>query len=237
IFTRILTAVHFDKLATQVKADDLLKKANISLTPSQLIGKFFYWLAILLVVITLSDTMGWESISKEISNLLRFLPKLLMAIVFFIVGTYIATFIRDIIRGATSSIGISTGKMISSVVFYFLLVMVTLTALNQAGMDTSIITSNLLLILGAVLAAAAISYGVASRDVLSNILASFFSRKTFGIGQVIEVEGARGEIVSMNNISVTIKDQNGNNIVIPTQKLINNNVVIFKSGKPPHAGK
>jgi len=237
VITRIFTALHFDQLAAKVNADDLLQRANIKLTPSQLIGKFFYWLMILMIIISACDTLGLESVSNEISRLIQFLPKLMISIMFFIVGTYIASFIRDIIRGATSSIGISTGKIISNVVFYLFMMIVTLTALEQAGLDTDIITSNLLLILGTVLLAGAISYGLASRDVLSNILASFFSRKTFGIGQTIEVEGVRGTIVDMNNISVTIEDLKGDKIVIPTQKLINNNVTIVKTNGRPQAGQ
>lgn len=237
IITRICTALHFDQLAAKVNADDMLQKANVKLTPSQLIGKFFYWLMILMIIITVSDTLGWESVSKEISRLIQFLPKLLIAIMFFVVGTFIATFIRDIIKGATSSIGISTGKLLSTFVFYLFMMIVTLTALEQAGLDTTIITSNLLLILGTILLAGAISYGLASKDVLSNILASFFSRKTFGIGQTIEVEDVRGTIVDMNNISVTVQDVKGDKIVIPTQKLINNNVTIVKTDNRPHAGQ
>ena len=235
VITRICTALHFNDFAAKIKADDLLEKANIKLTPSQLIGKFIYWILILMVIITVADTMGWESVSNEISRLIQFLPKLFIAVLFFVVGTFIATFIRDIIRGATASIGVNGGKIISNVVFYFFMMIVTLTALEQAGMPTTIITSNLLLILGTIMLAAAISYGIASKDVLSNILASFFSRKTFGIGQTIEVDGVKGTIVDMSNISVTLRDLKGDRIVVPTQKLINNKVTIFKQDSRPSA--
>lgn len=235
VFVRILSTFRFDTLAAKINADDLIKKANIEMTPSQLVGKFIYWLLILMVITTTADALGWNAVSSEISNLMHFLPRLMVAIVFFIVGTFVATFIRDVIRGATSSIGISTGKLISNVVFYLFLIVVVLTSLKQTGIDTSIITSNLLLILGAVLAAAAISYGLASKDVLSNILASFFSRKTFGIGQTIKINGTIGTIIDMNNISVTVQDDEGNKIIIPTNQLINNQVTIYQKGNRPSA--
>ena len=225
--SRLLRVVKFDTLAEKIKATDYLEKANVSLSPSNLIGKFVYWIILLLVIISASDALGWDAVSREISKLLGYLPNLLIAIVFFVVGTYIATFVRDVISGATSSLGISTGKLISNVVFYLLFIIVTLTALGQAGVDTSIITSNLLMILGTVLAAAAISYGFASKDVLSNILASFFSRKTFGVGQTIEVNGAKGKIVAVNNISVVVENTQGERIVIPSHQLITNQVKII----------
>lgn len=225
--TRLLKAVKFDLLAEKIKATEFLTKANIQLTPSALVGKFAYWIILLLVIISASDALGWNSVSREVSKLIGYLPNLLIAIVFFIIGTYIATFVRDIIRGATSSLGIGTGKLISNVVFYLLFIIVSLTALDQGGMDTSIITSNLLMILGAILAAAAISYGFASREVLSNILASFFSRRTFLVGQTIEVEEVKGKIISINNISVTIQNGEHEKVIIPAHLLITNKVKII----------
>lgn len=224
---RLLKTIKFDELSDKINVTSFLERANVNLAPSQFIGKFFYYIFLLLVVNSAAGALGWTSISDEISKLLGILPNLMIAIIFFIVGTYIASFVRDIIRGATSSMGISAGKIISNLVYYFLFMIVTLTALGQAGIDTTIISANLSLILGAILLSAAISYGFASRDVLSNILASFFSRKTFSIGQVIELDGERGKIIATNNISVTVLNAQQEKIVIPAHQLIVNKVKII----------
>lgn len=224
--TRLLGLMRFDKLAESIKADQFLQKANINLAPSRVVGKFVYWLLILLIIMTASETLGWHAVSQEISNLLGILPNLMISIIFFIVGTYIATFVRDLIRSTTRSLGISAGRLISSFVFYLLIAIVSLTALEQAGLDTKIITSNLLLIMGAILAAAAISYSIASKDLLANLLAGFFSQRTFQIGQVIEIDGIVGKIVSQNKISVTLQISMEEQVVIPTHQLITSKVRI-----------
>lgn len=224
---KLLKVAKFDKLADMMNATEMLKRGNILLTPSKLVGRFIYWLLMLLVFITASETLGWDSVSKEISKLLGYLPALFSAILFFTVGVYFATIVRDFIKGAMKSLGISVGNIISSFAFYLLIILVTLTSLDQAGIDTSIITSNLLIILGAILGAAAISYGFASRDIFSNILASLFSRRMFEAGQTIEFDGVKGKVVGMSNISVTI--QSGNEkIIIPTHQLITNKVKIIE---------
>lgn len=224
--SKLLKVAKFDAFAEKIGAADYLKKASVKMLPSQVLGKFVYWLIILMVVITVSETMGWDAVSTEVSKLIAYLPKLLVAIVFFIIGSYIASFVRDFIRGATASLSIGSGRIISSFVFYLLFILVTLTALEQAGMDTTIITSNLLLILGTILAAAAISYGFASRDILSNILAGFYSKKQFRIGQVIEIEEIKGRIVDISNISVTLQLSDKEQVVIPIHQLITHRVKI-----------
>jgi len=228
LVARILKAVKFDKLASKIQVEDFLLKANINMAPSKFVGKFVYWFIMLIVLVSASETLGWEAVSNEISKLIGYLPKVLIAIVIFILGSYFATFVRDVIAGATSSLGISTGKIISRFVFYLLMVMITLTALDQAGIDTTIITSNLLLILGSILAAAAISYGFASRDVLSNILAGYFGRNTYKPGLHIEINGVAGEILSITSVGITIQAANGDKIIFPTKDLLNNQVKIIK---------
>lgn len=227
IVTRGLKLIKFDTLAERIQAQAFLQKANIQKTPSEVIGTFIYWILMLLVVLSASDALGWSAVSQEVSKLLELLPNLLVAVIFFIVGTYIATFVRDIIRSATHSLGIAAGRIISSVIFYLLLVLVILTALNQAGVNTDIITSNLMIILAAVLGAAALSYGLASRDVMTNILANFFNRRTFIPGQTIEIDEIKGMIISTSSTSVILKSDKGEKIVIPAQEMLTKRVRII----------
>ena len=224
--TRLLRLIKFDGLAEKAKADQYLKKANINISPSQIVGRFVYWILLLLVLITASDTLGWTTVSGELSRLMAYLPNLLTAIIIFIIGIYIASFLRDIIAGATTSLGISSGKIVSSFVFYLLFIVITLTAMKQAGIDTSIISNNLLLVLGAILIAAAISYGYASKDVLSNILAGYFSRHSFRVGMEIEVDGIRGIIMSRTNMGITVEKSDEERVLIPTRILISRNIHI-----------
>ena len=227
--TKLLKLIKFDTLSERINTSEYLKKANISLSPSKLVGKFIYYIILLLVLITASETLGWDAVSTEISKLIGYMPNLFIAVVIFIIGVYIATFIRDIIAGATGSLGISSGKIISNFVFYLLLITISLTALSQAGVDTSIITSNMLLILGAILFSAAISYGFASKDVLSNVLAGFFSRNIFSKGMTIEVAGLKGTVEGITSTGLSLKDENGDINIIPTSILINNTVKVFKT--------
>ena len=41
--------------------------------------------------------MSWEIVSKEIGNLLRYLPRLFSALALFMVGIYIAKFVKNAI--------------------------------------------------------------------------------------------------------------------------------------------
>jgi small-conductance mechanosensitive channel len=227
-FERLLRTVKFDAFAERLKLTGFLQQAGIQLSPSTIIGRFIYWVLVLLIIASAAETLNWTSVSYQIQRFLEYLPKLITAILIFGIGAYIASLVRDFIRSATGSLGISTGRILSTVIYYVLFIMVILTALEQAKVDTRLLSTNLLMVIGAILLAAAISYGFASRDVLSNILASFFNKRNFHKGMVIEVDGIRGMIVDISNVAITIQVSDTERVVIPSHQLMTTKVKIIK---------
>jgi len=226
VVAKLLDLAKFDEVADKMQVTEMLERGNITAKPSGIVAKFAYWIVMLLVFITATNSLGWTVVSEKLGDLIDYLPRLFSAGIIFAIGIWIASFIRDIISAATSSMGVSTGNIISSFVFYFLATMVTLTALQQVNINTDIITSNIFIILGAVLIAGAIAYGFASRDILTNILSSYFSRNKYEIGQHIRVRDVEGKITDLDNISVTIQTAN-DIVVVPIRKLIENDVHIL----------
>ena len=227
-FERVLTTVKFDRLAERIKLTTFLQQAGILMTPSAIIGRLIYWVFVLLIIASAAEALNWTAVSSQIQQFLLYLPNLVTAIFIFIVGVYLASLVRDFVRTSTISLGISTGRILSSVIYYLLFVMVVLTAMDQAKIDTRVLSTNLVIIIGAIMLSGAVSYGIASRDVLANILAGFFNKKTFQKGMIIEIDGIQGMIISSTNVSVTLQVTDTERVVIPSQQLLNSKVKIIK---------
>jgi len=224
IVVRVLKSVHFDQLVEKLNIESLFIRLNIKVKPSAIIGKFVYWLIMLVFIISATEILGWKIVSTEISKLIEFLPKLLFALIFFIVGFYLSELLKKAVYSATNSAGISGAKAISSIVFYVLMVFISITSLNQAGVDTTLFTSNITLIIGGALLAFAIAYGFASRDILTNILASFYVRDKYKVGSKIRINEIQGVIENSDTLSITIVTDDNRKLVIPIKKLISEEV-------------
>jgi hypothetical protein len=227
VVRKALKVIQFDKLIEKINVDAILEKAHITIKPSDIIGKFVYWVILLLFLVTASDTLGWNVVSQSIHDLIAYLPKLFSAIVIFVLGLYIANFVRTGLKGLFDSLSITSGNMISTFAFYLIAIIITLTALSQAGVDTTIITSNVTLIVGGIVLAFAISFGFGSRNVLTNILSSYYVKQNFEVNQVIEIADLKGKIIKINNISCIVETTSGH-VVIPVNKLLSENVKIVQ---------
>lgn len=223
---KFLKATGLDKLVDTDPFNSYYEKSGIKSLPSQWLAKLVFWIFILSTILIVSETFGWHILSEMlVDSLVTYLPRIFTGILFFIIGLYLLTFIKDFIRAATSSLGLSAGKLISNIVFYFLLIIVALTSLEQAGIDTAILKSNFTIILAAILFSASVSYAYASRDILTNILSSFFSRNIFRVGQKIVIGDLEGEIIEITNISVILNTIEGK-VVFPVKDLVNKTVKI-----------
>jgi len=225
IVRKALKVIGFDKLAEKISVNEILGRANINTDSSDIVGKFVYWVIMLLFFVTASDTLGWSVVSESIGDLILYLPKLFSAVIIFVIGFYIASFVKKGLKGVLDSLSVSSSNILSSIAFYIILVIISLTAFNQAGVDTAIITSNVIIIIGGVILSFSISFGFGSRDILANIISSFYTKSNFAVGQEIQIIEVKGTIQKIDSTSCTIKTKTGLTI-IPVKRLLTEKVEI-----------
>ena len=181
---------------------------------------------ILIFIIVGAEVLELNLVSNEVGKLLGYLPMFFSALAIFVFGLYGATYLKKSIRTLLKAIDISGSKVISNIVFIVLFIFVSIISLNQAGINTDIITSNLLLIIGSVLAAFSLAFGLGSRDVIFRLLLGFYAKKTFHVGQRIIIDEKQGVISAIDNITMVVTFVD-NKIVYPIKYITNSRVEII----------
>ena len=225
IIKKLLKKIKVDDLAEKLEIDGLLAKVGIKKI-SSFVGGLLYWIIMLFGLIISSEIIGIPAITEGVAAIMAYLPKLAAAFIIFLIGLFLSDMIKKMILSATASIGLSGGKVIANIVYYIILIFISITALNQTGIDTSIITSNLTLIFGSMLLAFAISYGFASRDILTNVLSSFYGKDRFKVGMRIKINDTIGEIVKIDSLAITLKTEK-NTKIIPVKNLVTEEIEIL----------
>ncbi len=225
IIKRALKAIKIDDLADKLNDIDIVRQANMKILPSSVISKVIYYVLMLITLVVATDKLGVESVTNLLTDFIGYLPRLLTGLIFFVIGLVIADTIRGVVLTACQSLGIPSAKVIASVVFYFIFLSVTMSALDQAGIQTDFIKSNLMIIIAGVVGAFAFGYGLASKGMMANLLASFYAKGKFIIGDTITVDDIKGQIVAMDNTSFTVQTD-ASKIVFPLSKLTEKGIEI-----------
>ncbi|MEP3207565.1 MAG: mechanosensitive ion channel domain-containing protein [Maribacter sp.] len=224
VLKKILRLAKIDKISDQVNEAKLFGEGVTKINLEKMILGFVKWALLLVFVIIAADIVELTVISSEIANLLRYLPVLFSAIVIFMVGLYISNFIKKMLVKVFESMRLGGSKIVSGAIFYILVIFVTITALNHAGIDTQIITNNFTLILGAFLLAFALAFGLGSRAVVADLLRTFYARKNYSVGDKIKLKDLEGTILTIDSIFVTLETDEKKCVVLPIKELVENRI-------------
>ena len=227
LLKRILKLIKVDELTKQLNEIEIIEGKKLNVSISKIIISFAKWALYLILIIVVSEIIGLTIVSEEIGHLFRYLPQLLSAVIIFMIGLFVANFVKKSIQSFFKSFELSGSKIVSQLVFFVLLTIISVTSLNQAGVDTEIITSNLTLIFGAFLLSASLAIGLGARSVIADLLRMFYTRRNYEIGQKIKFKKIEGEIISIEDLSITLKTKKGK-LVIPIKDIVENKIEILE---------
>jgi small-conductance mechanosensitive channel len=233
LIKRLLSRTGIDKLAERLNQIEIMEKARIRIVPSVLFSKVLYYILMLIVVLAATDILGVEAVSNLMVDIINYLPSLLVAFLVFFIGILFADFIKGIVLSTTKSLGIPSAHLIANFIFYFIVIAVAMSALGQAQIDTEFLSANLTIIIAGGVLAFALGYGLASKDMMANFIASFYSQKKVAMGDTVKIGDASGTIIDMDSTAITLKGEQDQTIILPLSKLTSENVVILKKAPRP----
>lgn len=217
--------IGLDRLGEKLNNIDMIANANFNIELSKIISKIIYYFIILVFIVAATDVIGIPALTNLFNDILNWIPNLLVALVILAVGLVFADFLRGLIYTACNSFGIPSARMISLFAFYFLFINIVISALSQARVDTSFISSNISILIGGAALAFAIAYGLASKNVLSNFLSSHYSKEKLKIGDRITVAGHQGVITDMDRSNLVLASE-GKKVIIPLHRLTTETIEI-----------
>jgi small-conductance mechanosensitive channel len=226
IIVKAFKNIGIDKLGDKLNDLDFVKKFKLNIVLSQIISKIVYYFIIMIFLSTATETLGFKVITDLVANMVNMVPRIIAAMILLLVGLLLADVIQKAVVSACRSLNIASAKLIGSIVFFFFLAITVIASLGQAGINTSLLESSFNLIVAGIIFAFAFGYGFASKDVLANIISSFYSKNNLKIGQVIELDGKKGSIISIDNTFITLQIAENLKVQIPISSLQTNNVTI-----------
>lgn len=227
ILSKILAKIGVDRLAEMLDDIDLVQRSGVLKDKlSAIIAKIVYYMLMLTFIIAATETLGVAAITQLFTDLMNYLPFLLTASVVFMLGLFLADMVQGAVVTLCQSLGIASAKMIGSIVFYFLFVTIAVSALAQAKINTEFISSSLVVLIGAGALAFAFGYGLASKDLVSNYLASYYNKNKVRVGDEVRIMGERGKVVLIDSTSMILQTPE-RAIIIPLSKLTTEKVEVF----------
>jgi small-conductance mechanosensitive channel len=213
IVKNVLGKVGFDKIGDKLNEIGIVKQLKTEIKLSNIVS---------------TETLGVAAITSMVAMVVAFIPKLIAAAIMLQIGLFLADALKKGTISICKSFNVPSGKLIGNIVFFFFFTITIISVLGQAGINTTLLESSFNLLIGGIILSFGVGYGFASRDILANIIASFYGKTRYKEGDVIEVRGVKGEIIDLDSTSVTLKTSTNTTVVIPFQILQSDKVEVFE---------
>jgi len=216
---RVLARLGFDRLAERAGVTDVLTRAGITRLASHLVGRAIYWLLLLTFLMVAVESLGLATAAAALQALVAYLPRVLGAAIVLVGGAIIGQFLGKGTQALAAGSGVEFHAALGRAVQYIVLAMAAILAVDQLGLNMTLLNNvlgNLLTVAGAALA---LAFALGSREAVRNLLAGFYAKDLFEIGQTVEVDGYRGTLEAFGPLKAVLTTAEGH-VTVPNSVLM-----------------
>ncbi len=222
-----LETVGIDKIGEKLNEIELVSKASIEIKFSKILAQIAYYIILIFFLMAATSALEMPAVSDLMQNIIEFIPNLIVAGIILVIGFLFSEMMRTIVHTALTSFGIPSARLISSFLFYFLLVNIVVSALAQAQIDTDFLGQNISILIGGIVLAFSIGYGLASKSTMANFIGSMYMRGKVNIGDKVHLDGVIGTVVNLDKSALTIEKESGARVYIPLSLLTTEKIEIL----------
>jgi hypothetical protein len=161
---RILALAHFDQLAEKTGVEEFLKHGDMHITLTGIISEVSYWLVLLIVLVTVSNSLGLTAVADLFNRVVLYLPNIIVAVLIIIFGTLLARFINRMVFAWLRNLGVDGALTISTIAEYGVQVFAVFVALEQLAIGTQLLTTAFAILFGAICLALALAFGLGGKE-------------------------------------------------------------------------
>ena len=162
--TKTLRAINFNVLTERSGMDNFLRQGGMSGDTTTIFGVLAYWLVILAALLIAFNGLGLTYITDLLGRVVWFVPNVFVALLVLAFGSYFARFIRDTVQIYCRNAKLQDAALLGRLAQYAILAFVVLIALDQIKVGGDIVRESFLIILGGVVFAVALAFGLGGKD-------------------------------------------------------------------------
>ncbi len=160
---RFLIMLKFDRATEKSGLESFLKHAELEVSVAAIIGNLAYWLIILVVIVTVANSLGLHMVADLFNKVVLYIPNIIVAILVLVFGTILARFINRLVFAWLSNMEFEGALTVSTFSEYAMLVFVFFIAMEQLQIANELLTAAFIIAFGAVGLAFAIAFGWGAR--------------------------------------------------------------------------
>ena len=174
IVIEILKSVKFNKIFDKEGWHKALQKANVDVDPSEFIGAIVKWVFVVVSLLIAVDILNLAQFGVILTQVLNYLPNVVVASLIFVVAVIISDIIEKIIRISVERMRLRHGYLAASIVKWAIWVFTVFLILEQLLPSSDLIKTLYMAIVwgivGTLAAGIALAIGLGGKDAAAEVI-------------------------------------------------------------------
>ncbi len=215
IAERTLERLARQRLARTEAIDARTQQSRTYQSVPAVISGIVYWTVLLFFVAAGVEALGLPAVSNVVALVTAYLPRVLAAVLIVFLGLWAAEFLRTIVTRTASRTEIAYPEIVGRAIQALVLLIFLIIAIDQLGIDSTILVLTLTVAFACTFGAAALAFGLGARTTVANIIASRYVRRNYQPGDSVRIGEVEGQIVEVANTAVIFEGSRGR-VMVPS---------------------
>lgn len=171
----ILKAINFDSIVAKSGLGGFMEKLGGG-DPANVIAGIVKWIVRVIVLLIAFDILGLPAVSDVLSQLLLWLPNLIVALVILFLAGILANALAGIVKASTADAGFGNPDLLSNIARTAVWAFGIVVAVNQLGIAQTLVNTLFMGFVGALALATGLAFGLGGKERAAESLDSWYKR-------------------------------------------------------------
>jgi len=237
IVRAVLRGVRLEQVAQRAGITAALQGLGVRAPISEIIAQIVFFFLILSFATSAMQLMALTTVAVLLQNVLAFVPRAISGALIVIFGSMLARFLGGTITSVADSVNITYANALGKIIEYAIVAFVVVLAISTLGVDTTILTTSLTIIIASTGLALALTFAFGARDSAHNVIAGYYVRQAFQPGQRLTFNSYTGIVRSTSGtytvLDVTNEAGEQSTLSLPNALLLKDAIVSSENTQPP----
>lgn len=209
-----------------------LRSSGMERLAPKVIGRITSWIVFIFFLAVAIEIAGLQVVTVSLGRLVQYLPSVVAGVLVLLAGVVLSSLARRGVERAVSGAGLGHGELLGKLARSAILLIAIVIALDQIGIESTLLIISLAILLATVVGGAALAFGLGARSTVEGFIAVHYIARQYRPGDLVRVGQTEGRIVEFTRTAVVLDTADGRALV-PAAEFDRTTSVLLDGGDAP----
>jgi len=197
----------------------------------RLVGNIVFWTTVVLFATVAVDVAGLSAVRMWLGQLVAYLPHLLLGLFIIVAGYLLSGILREFVEDALASAKVPQSVALGRLAQVIAVVGAVIIGIDQMGVEVTLITTVVSIVVGAFLAGLSLAFGLGARSLVANLVGAHHVRRYLRPGERARIGDLAGEVIELTPTGIVLASELGR-VHIPAARFHDEALIVSPSEEP-----